>query len=217
MTDNVSPHFLLCCMMITARLAIAGLISACGLISCATAMVSAEKPENLNVLNVDPLACTGISLRTDVPITRDVIHEPSVMLNRYLIVLRYREGGDEKEFTSDHAAGYNNVSLVSEVAEGTDNPLIVFRRYCVIEMWKFFPEKNIKHCYLWVIGDDSTNMKVMLEGFGGEFLDERIIPLTASDISELKSFFLQLIKIILDKVEESIAEPVELMAKKVGT
>jgi hypothetical protein len=128
------------------------------------------------------------------------------MLDRYLIVLRYREGGDEKQFTSDLEAGYNNVSLVSEVAAGSDNPVIVFRRYCVIEMWRFVPEKNEKYCYLWTIGDDSTNMKVMLEGLGGEFLDERIIPLNASEVAKLNAFYMQLTRIIVDMLKEPVPD-----------
>jgi hypothetical protein len=193
-------------MMTIARVTIAGWISTFSLISCATVRTSVDKPVSLYELDIDPVACTEISLRNDVPITKEIIHEPSIMLNRYLIVLRYREGGDEKQFTSDLRAGYNNVSLVSEVAAGTDNPLIVFRRYCVIEIWRFFPEKKAKVCYLWTIGDDSTNMKVMLEGLGGEFLDERFIPLNALDIAKLKSFAIQLTRIMVDMLKEPVPD-----------
>ena len=145
-------------------------------------------------------------MRRDVQITKDVIHEPSIMLDRYLIVLRYREGGDKKQFTFDLGAGYNNVSLVSEVAVGSNNPLIIFRRYCVIEMWRFVPEKKVKYCYLWTIGDDSTNMKVMLERLGGEFLDERIVPLSALDMDRLKAFSMQLTRIIVDMLKEPVPD-----------
>ena len=94
----------------------------CVLISCVTANPSNETPFDLNDLKVDPLWCTGISLRNDVQITREIIHEPSIMSNRFLIVLRYREGGDEAELTPELKAGYNNISLVSEVKTGTDIP-----------------------------------------------------------------------------------------------
>jgi hypothetical protein len=189
-------------MMMITRLTIVIWISTFGLVSCATFQTSVDRPASLYELQIDPVACTEISLRDDVRITKEVIHEPSIMLNRYLIVLRYRTGGDEKQFTSDLGAGYNNVSLVSEVAIGTDNPLIVFRRYCVIEMWKLVPEKHVKYCYLWTIGDDSTNMKVMLEGMGGEFLDERIISLHVSDIAKLKAFSMQLTKTMVEMLKE---------------
>jgi hypothetical protein len=199
-------HFWHDCTMRIVRVSIAGLILAFSLTSCATVRPSVDKPISLYELNIDPLACTGISLRGDVQITKDVIHEPSIMPDRYLIVLRYREGGDEKQFTSDLGAGYNNVSLVSEVAAGSDNPLIIFRRYCVIEMWRFVPEKNEKYCYLWTIGDDSTNMKVMLEGLGGEFLDERIVSLNALDVAKLKAFSMQMTRIILDMLKEPVPD-----------
>src|SRR5271157_4446349 len=133
--DRNSPFWHEYVIMIV-RVTIATWISTFGLVSCATVRTSVGGPVSLYELKIDPVACTEISLRDDVPISKEVINEPSIMLNRYLIVLRYREGGDEKQFPSDLGAGYNNVSLVSEVAIGTDNPLIVFRRYCVIEMWK---------------------------------------------------------------------------------
>ena len=178
----------------------------CVLISCVTANPSNETPFDLNDLKVDPLWCTGISLRNDVQITREIIHEPSIMSNRFLIVLRYREGGDEAELTPELKAGYNNISLVSEVKTGTDIPLVVYRRYCVIEMWRFYPERRVKCCYLWTIGDDAMDMKVMLETFGGEFLGERAITLNASYVSKLKAFYEQIAKKMLDMLGEPLPD-----------
>jgi hypothetical protein len=183
------------------RLAVIAFVS-CVLVSCATISFSKETPLNLDDLNVDPLWCTGISLRNDVQIKKEIIHEPSIMSNKFLIVLRYREGGDETVFTPELKAGYNNISLVSEVKIGTDSPLIVYRRYCVIEMWRFYPEKKVKCCYLWTIGADALDMKVMEETFGGEFLGERLIILDDSQISKLKTFYEQLAKRLLDLLEE---------------
>ena len=143
-------------------------------------------------------------MRNDVQIKKEIIYEPSIMSNRFLIVLRYREGGDETELTPELKAGYNNISLVSEVKSGTDSPLIVYRRYCVVEMWRFYPEKKVKCCYLWTIGDDALDMKVMLETLGGEFLGERLITLDASHTSKLKAFYEQLAKRMLDLLEEPL-------------
>jgi hypothetical protein len=192
-------------MIRTPCLAIMAFIS-CVLISCATVSPSNEIPFDLNDLIVDPLWCTGILLRNDVQIKKEIIHEPSIMSNRFLIVLRYREGGDETEFAPELKEGYNNISLVSEVKTGTDIPLIVYRRYCVIEMWRFYPEKKVKCCYLWTIGDGALDMKVMLETLGGEFLGERVITLGASYVSKLRAFYEQLAKKMLDMLEEPLPD-----------
>lgn len=141
--------------------------------SCVTVKASDEKRANIEEFAADPIMCTEICLKRNVPIKNEIIHEASIMGNRFLIVLIYREGGDEKEFTPNLMPGYNNISLVSEVEEHGDSPLIVHRRYASIEMWRFYPEKKVKVCYLWTIGDDSISMKIMLEDLSGEFLGER--------------------------------------------
>jgi hypothetical protein len=184
---------------------IGGWIFALVLSSCTSVRTSDAKSVGLHEPDVDPLACIGISLKADIQVTKEVFHERSIMPDRYLVVLRYREGGDEKQLTPELEAGYNNVSIVSEVAAGTDNPMIVFRRYCVVEMWRFIPHKNQKYCYLWTIGDDTADMKVMLEGLGGEFLDERIVPLGTLDIAKLRTFATQLTRTIIDMMKEPIA------------
>jgi hypothetical protein len=178
----------------------------CVLVSCAAVSSSNKTPFSLDDLNVDPLWCTAISLRNDVQIKKEIIHEPSIMSDRFLLVLRYREGGDETEFTPELKIGYNNISLVSEVNSGTDRPLIVYRRYCVIEMWRFYPEEKVKCCYLWTIGDEALDMKVMEETLGGEFLGERLITLDDSQTSKLKAFYEQLAKRLLDLLEESLPD-----------
>ena len=60
--------------------------------SCATTEPSVAVSDDLTTLNVDPLECTGISIKKDVTIKKEIIQEPSVMQNRFMIVLRYREG-----------------------------------------------------------------------------------------------------------------------------
>ena len=152
-------------------------------------------------LPVDPLECIGLSLRKDIHVKAEIIHEPSIMYGRYLIVLRYREGGDEKAYSADQKAGYNNVSLVSEVAANDEKPLIVYRRYCVVEMWKFYSEKRKKTCSIWTIEEDSASMKVMLEGIDGEFFDERIVPLSKEDVETLADFYQELTKKMIGKLE----------------
>ena len=134
-------------------------------------------PDDLSVLNVDPLECTGISLKEDVTIRKEIIHEPSVMQNRFMIVLRYREGGDEKEVAPGLVPGYINISFVSEVEQTKEIPLIMHQRYCVIEVWRLYPKSERKVCYLWNIGDRGVSMKLMLEDIRGRFLSERQISL----------------------------------------
>jgi hypothetical protein len=172
--------------------------------SCATFKASDEKPANLEEFVADPIMCAEMSLRSDVPIKNEIIHEASIMGNRFLVVLKYREGGDEKEFTPHLMPGYNNVSLVGEVEENGDSPLIVYRRYVVIEMWRFYPEKKAKACYLWTIGDDSVSMKVMLEDFSGKFLGERPVFIESRDAEKLKTFSKQLMNTILKMLKEPV-------------
>jgi hypothetical protein len=86
------------------------------------------------------------------------------------------------------------------------DPIIVYKRYCVIEMWEFYPKKHIKHCYLWTIGDDSSSMKIMVEDLGGQFLDERSILLDALDIAKLKTFCKQLSEDMVEMLKEPSPE-----------
>ena len=174
------------------------------LASCITVTASDEKPANIEEFLADPIMGTEICLRRDVPIKNEIIHEASIMGNRFLIILIYREGGDEKEFTPNLMPGYNNVSLVSEVEEHGDSPLIVYRRYAVIEMWKFYPVKKVKVCYLWTIGDDSMSMKVMIEDLTGEFLGERPVSIESRDSEKLKAFYEQLMNTMLKMLKKSI-------------
>jgi hypothetical protein len=172
--------------------------------SCVTFKASDEKPISLEELAADPAMCTEMRLRSDVPIKTEIIHEASIMGNRFMVVLRYREGGDEKQFTPNLMPGYSNISLVSEVEENGDSPLFVYRRYAAIEMWRFYPEKKAKVCYLWTIGDDSMSMKVMLEDFSGEFLGERQVFIDSRDTEMLKTFYKQLMNTILKIIKEPV-------------
>jgi hypothetical protein len=157
--------------------------------------------KSLSDLIVDPMECTGVSLKQSVSVQKEIIHEPSIMGNRFLLVLRYREGGDEEEYAPYLSTGYNNVSLVSEVGTSVD-PIVVYRRYCVIEMWKFDPKENRKNCYLWTIGDDSASMKVMTEDFGGQLIDERTIDIDTHDIAKLTAFYKKLARDLMDMLKE---------------
>jgi hypothetical protein len=191
-------------MMRKALLALITMTAMHALSSCSTTGPSGSYTFDLGELNVDPAECTGISLRNDVPVRKEVIHEPSIMLDRFLIVLRYREGGDDQEDGPKTKKSYNNISLVSEVKADTDSPLIVYRRYCVIEMWRIFPERKVKYCYLWIIGEESVTMKIMLEGFGGEFLNERHIALNALTIEKLKAYYGQLSKEMVEMLKDPV-------------
>ena len=176
-------------------------IVSCIAFSCTTIQPSQRKQVDLGSLPIDPLECIGLSLRNDIHVKTEIIHEPSIMFGRYLIVLRYREGGDEKTYSPGLGLGYNNVSLVSEVAANDERPLVVYRRYCVVEMWKFYPDEERKSCAIWTIEADSASMKVMLEGIDGEFIDERIVSLTKDDVDKLTDFYRQLAQEVLDKLE----------------
>jgi hypothetical protein len=189
----------------TIGLSFAVLILTCTLTSCATIRAATSERNSLNDLIVDPMECTKVSLKQSVAVYREIIHEPSIMGNKFLLVLRYREGGDEKEYAPYLSTGYNNVSLVSVVGTSVD-PIVVYRRYCVIEMWKFDPEKNIKNCYLWTIGDDSASMKVMMEDLGGQLIDERTIDIDAQDIAKLTTFCKNLSKDLMDMLKEPAPE-----------
>ena len=125
------------------------------------------------------------------------------MQNRFMIVLRYREGGDEKDITPNLMPGYINISLVSEVEQTEEIPLIIHQRYCVIEVWRLYPKSNRKVCYLWNIGDRDISMKLMLEDIRGRFLSERQIPLREDDISQLKAYYLRLTKIFVESLKEA--------------
>ena len=171
--------------------------------SCATAEPSVTVPDDLTILNVDPLECTGISIKKDVIIKKEVIQEPSVMQNRFMIVLRYREGGDEKEVTPSLMPGYINISFVNEVEQTKDIPLIIHQRYCVIEVWRLYSKNNRKVCYLWNIGDRDVSMKLMLEDIGGRFLSERHVPLREDDVSQLKAYYLRLMKVFVESLQEA--------------
>ena len=176
-------------------------IASCVLIACVTNQPS-QKPElDLGNLFIDPLQCVGLTLRSDIHVRSEIIHEPSIMFGHYLIVLRYREGGDERAYSAELKLGYNNVSLVSEVAANDEKPLIVYRRYCVVEMWKFYSEERKKACSIWTIEEDSASMKVMLEGIDGEFFDERIVPLSKEDVETLADFYQELTKKMIGKLE----------------
>jgi hypothetical protein len=170
-------------------------------LSCTTVQQSQKQKIYLANIPIDSLECIGLSLRMDVHVKAEIIHEPSIMYGRYLIVLRYREGGDERAYTADLKAGYNNVSLVSEVAANDEKPLIIYRRYCVVEMWKFYPDEEMKSCSIWTIEAASASMKVMLERIDGEFIDERIVHLTKEDVDVLKDFYKHLTQEILDRLE----------------
>jgi hypothetical protein len=171
--------------------------------SCATVEPSVAISDDLTTLNIDPLECTSISIKRDVNIKKEIIQEPSVMQNRFMIVLRYREGGDEKEVTPGLMPGYINISFVSEVEQTTDIPLIIHQRYCVIEVWRLYPKSNRKVCYLWNIGDRDVSMKLMLEDIRGTFLSERHIPLREDDISQLKAYYLALMKVFVENLKET--------------
>ena len=126
-------------------------VASCAGFSCTTVQPVERKRVDLESILIDPVECIGLSLRNDVRVTTEIIHEPSIMLGRYLLVLRYREGGNEKAYSPSLGLGYNNVSLVSEVAANDEKPLIIYRRYCVVEMWKFYPDEEMKSCSIWNI------------------------------------------------------------------
>ena len=172
------------------------------LLSCATLNPSEKGVFDIKGLEVDPLECTQIRMRSDIAIKKEIIHEDPIMQRKFLLVLRYREGGDEHAFSSALLAGYNNISLVSEMETGYDAPVIVYRRYCVIEKWTFLPDRNLKLCYLWTIGEDSVEMKLLLERIDGEYLDERVITLTDSDTLMLKDFYRKLTMEIIEKLKD---------------
>jgi len=171
--------------------------------SCGTVPPSDALSDDLTILNVDPLECTGISLKKDIPIKREVVYESSVTPNRFMLVLRYREGGDEKEVTPGLMPGYINISYVSEVEQTKGMPLIVYQRYCVIEIWRLYPKSDRKVCYLWKIGDREIAMKLMLEDLGAKFLSERQISLSEDEKSKLKAYSLKLIKIFVASLKEA--------------
>jgi len=147
-------------------------------ISCATTRPSTTTLDDLSALSVNPLECTGIVLKKYITIKKEIIHEPSFMQNRFMVVLLFREAEDEKEVTPGLMPGYNNISFVSEVEQPIDMPLIIHQRYRVVEIWRLYPQNDRKICYLWTIGDRGVSMKLMLEDLGGRFLSERQIPLT---------------------------------------
>ena len=176
-------------------------IASCIAFSCVTVQPSQKQRIDLENLPIDPIECIGLSLRNDVHVKAEIIHEPSIMFGRYLVVLRYREGGNEKAYSPDLGLGYNNVSLVSEVAANDEKPLLIYRRYCVVEMWKFFPDAELKSCAIWNIEADSASMKLMLEGIDGEFFGERVVSLTKESVEKLTDFCRQLTQEMIDKLE----------------
>jgi hypothetical protein len=176
-------------------------IASCVLITCVTNQPSQQPELALGDLFIDPLQCVGLTLRSNIHVRAEIIHEPSIMFGRYLIVLRYREGGDESAYSPELKLGYNNVSLVSEVAANDEKPLIVYRRYCVVEMWRFYQEERRKTCSIWTIEEDSASMKVMLEGIDGEVFDERIVPLSKEDVETLTHFYQELTRKMIGKLE----------------
>jgi hypothetical protein len=72
----------------------------------------------------------------------------------------------------------------------------------VIEIWRLYPKSNRKVCYLWNIGDREASMKLMLEDIGGSFLSERYVPLKDDNIFELKRYYLELMKVFVEALEE---------------
>lgn len=168
---------------------LSGLLAACAGANPAVQAVSAL---NLKELNPDPLECISISLRNDILVQEEVIHEPSFMQNRFMLVLRYREGGNEPEFSPSLMPGYTNVSLVAETEQKKGGPLMIHRRYCVIEMWRFYPDKGSKTCSLWQIGEEQVSMRVLLEDLRGRFISERSIALSEDQASRLRKFFVEL-------------------------
>ena len=64
-------------------------------------------------------------------------------------------------------------------------PLIIYQRYCVIEIWRLYPKSNR-----------------MLGDIGGSFLSERYVPLKDDNIFELKRYYLELMKVFVEALEE---------------
>lgn len=163
----------------------------------------ASPREDLSSLRVDPLECTALSLRRDVQIHMQTIREPSFMRNRFLVVLGYREGGDEAEFNSRQLPGYTNVSLVVEAESTRENPFVVVSQYSVIEMWSIRPQTRTRVCQLWRIGLKDASMRLLLEDFNRRFLAERQISLNDEQVQRLKQFYARLLGIFLDRLRKS--------------
>ena len=179
------------------------LTAASAMLAALVCVSCAKPPEDLSTLTVDPLECTALSLRRDVKIRVQTIHEPSFMQNRFLVVLRYREGGDETEFNPKQLPGYTNVSLVVEAEATRDDPFVVLSQYSVIEIWSLNPETKTRICHLWSIGIKDVSMKLLLEDFNRRFLAEKQIALTPAQVVRLKQFYARLMGTFLERLRKS--------------
>ncbi len=142
-----------------------------------------------------------MSLRRGVTIRAQIIDEPSIMQNRYLVVLRYREGGDEKELSPRVLGGYTNVSLVVEAEATPKSPFVVRGQHMVIEMWSFPPGTKRKICRLWRIGAADASMKILLEDLGGRFLGEREVALSNEQVLRLRELYDRLLGTFLERLK----------------
>lgn len=179
-----------------------GVMAALATATCTTAESGGAVLDDLSKAYVDPLECTTLSLKSGISITKEIIHEPSVMKDRFMVVLRYREGGDEKSITPAIMPGYVNISFVSEVEQSQGLPLIVYQRYCILEVWRLYPKSDRKICYLWNIGDRGVSFKLMLEDIRGRFLAERDIPLAEAEATQLRLYASYLMKELVKTLKE---------------
>ena len=167
---------------------------------CAGNRTSRAMPFDLSTVKVDPLECTTISLKKDVETKRQIIREPSIMQDRFIMAFRYREGGDEKEFDSRLLPGYKNVSILIEAEQSKNAPLVIYRHFSVIEIWKLDEQSKTKLCYQWTISKNAASLKLLLEDFSRRFIAERQIPLNEEEVVRLKAFYVRLLAIFLERV-----------------
>ena len=170
--------------------------------SCATTPSSEQVPPDLSSISVDPLECTRISLRNDIPITKDVIHEQSFMQDWSLLVLKYQESEAIRPEAPKTVRTYLNVFLTSEVKEEADGSMLIGERYCVVEIWTISPNEKTKACRMWRVGDNEVWLKLLFEDITGGYLSERQIPLGTSERVRLKSFFRQLLQLFMERLNE---------------
>ena len=177
------------------------------MLTCCARNSSASKaiPPDLSKLDVDPLECITISLNKEIEIKKQVIYEPSIMQDRFMMVLRYREGGDEKKYDPKLLPGYKNVSVVIEAKQGKGVPLVIYRHFSVIEIWKVDAASKTKICYLWTIGKNEASLKLLLEDFSRRFVAERQITINDEQVVQLKAFYTRLLARFFERLK--IAPP----------
>jgi len=158
------------------------------LVGCTRGSEPKPAPPDLATLAVDPLACTTLTLKREIKLQQEVISEPSVMEGWVIMALRYREGGGEREYDPKLSPGYTNVSVFIEVKQSEQVPLVVYRDFSVVEIWRLDGRTHTKLCCLWTINRNEASLRLMLEDFGRTLLAERNVPLNDEQVAQLKAF-----------------------------